>query len=242
MSKTKISWTDYSWSPVTGCTHSGSKGCDFCFAKTMAKRFWGDRKFSDIRCHPERLEQPLHWKNSRRIFVCSTADLFHPEIPFEFIDRVMVTIARCPQHCFQLLTKRPKRMAEYFATIDIRTLTIDHRPFDNVHIGVSISTNDELWKVEKLRQIPAAVKFLSAEPLLTSLPDLDLDGISQVIVGCESINGRPGRECKIEWVRDVVQQCKAAGVKTFVKQLHIDGKLVRDIKDFPADLRIQETI
>ena len=117
MGKTKIAWTDVVFNPVTGCTKV-SAGCANCYAESTAKRFWGKRKFSDVQCHPDRLDQPLHWRKPRRIFVCSMGDLFHEAVPFSFVDKVFSVMALTLQHTYQVLTKRPKRMLEYFAGWD----------------------------------------------------------------------------------------------------------------------------
>lgn len=121
MTKTRIEWTDKVWNPVTGCTKVSS-GCKNCYAEAVANRFWAGekyayRKFSDVRCHPERLDAPLHWKQPKRVFVNSMSDLFHEKVPFEFIDKVFVIMSQCPQHTFQVLTKRPERMLEYFESL-----------------------------------------------------------------------------------------------------------------------------
>ena len=127
---TKIEWADETWNPVTGCTKV-SAGCKNCYAERIAKRFWGERKFTDIRCHPERLEIPLHWKKPRRIFVCSMSDLFHIDIPIAFPSQIFSVIKRCPQHTFQILTKRPKLAVFMDQTVGIWELP-------NMWLGVTV--------------------------------------------------------------------------------------------------------
>ncbi len=197
---TKIQWCDESWNPVIGCTKC-SPGCLNCYAERMACRQVGmERKRNQkqryytgtvdkkgwtglISLKEKALDKPLHWRKSRRIFVCSMSDLFHPKVPFEFIDKVFQMIALCwgnqtyrrnsyPNHTFLILTKRVKRMAEYMSG-DVKKRWGDGAPcvgvLQNVHLGVSISNPDELWKVDELKKIPAAVRFLSLEPMLAEI-------------------------------------------------------------------------
>ena len=161
MTKTTIEWCDEVWNPVTGC-QKVSAGCKNCYAERIASRFWGARKFTDMMIHPERLDDPLHWKKPRRVFVNSMSDLFHPAVPDEFIDRVGQTISRCKvPHTFIVLTKRSGRMREYFT---------DRGNFaKNVFLGVSVEDNNQLWRVVDLLQTPAAVRFVSVEPMLEAI-------------------------------------------------------------------------
>jgi protein gp37 len=176
--RSSIEWTDATWSPVTGCTKV-SEGCRHCYAETMAKRFWGDRHFGDVQCHPDRLEQPLRWRKPRRVFVNSMSDLFHPAVPDDFIDRVFAVMALCPQHTFQVLTKRPERMRAWFDGGEHLRMTRCFRnfqhytkpvgpwPLPNVWLGVSVedqATADE--RIPVLLDTPSALCFVSAEPLL----------------------------------------------------------------------------
>ncbi len=232
---TKIQWTDTTWNPVTGCTKV-SPGCLNCYAEKMAKRLqaMGQPKYADgfkVKLHPDVFDKPLHWKKPRKIFVCSMSDLFHEDVPIAFIDCVIHTMAVCPQHKFQLLTKRPERMKFVLGGKGV---------LPNVWLGVTAEDQQRAHeRIPPLHAAPAAVRFLSLEPLLGPIfLGSYLIGIDQVIVGGES--GPNRRECKIEWVRDIVEQCRSAGVAVFVKQLHIDGKLVKDIEQFPEDLRIRE--
>jgi len=245
--KSKIEWTDASWSPVVGCTKV-SAGCKNCYAERMAYRlkmmgqskyfsvvdtFRGEHLWTNkIYCGKKSLEIPLHWRKPRRIFVCSMGDLFHEKVPFEFINRVFEKIYYTPQHIYQILTKRPSRMAEYIQN-NLQGAT----PSKNVWLGVTCENQKEMWRTEKLFHIPTVVSWWSVEPMLSEItfghfiPDW-------LVIGAES--GPKRRECKLEWVRDLVGQCKAAGVAVFVKQLSINGKVEHDIKKIPEDLRLRE--
>ena len=216
MSKTTIEWTDTVWNPVTGCTKV-SQGCKNCYAETIANRFWGDRKFSDIQLHPERLEQPLHWKKPRMIFVNSMSDLFHEKIPFEFIDKIWGMMAATPEHIYQVLTKRPQRLLEYFEDNPFRL------PFNNIWIGVSVEdqeTADE--RIPALFKFPSSVKWISAEPLLGQIDILKYlrywrrYRLDWVVVGGES--GHKARPMHPDWVRKIRDDCKEADVPFFFKQ------------------------
>lgn len=188
MSKTSIAWTDTVWNPVTGCTPV-SAGCANCYARSMASRFWGDREFSSVQCHENRLTDPLRWRKPRRVFVDSMGDLFHEDVPDAFIDQVFAVMALCPQHTFQVLTKRPKRMHGYLTATDVEVRVLDGArqelvqtragdsypcptdypgwPVPNVWLGVSVenqATVDE--RIPPLLQTPAVLRFVSCEPLL----------------------------------------------------------------------------
>jgi protein gp37 len=171
---TKIEWTDEAWNPVTGC-NKVSQGCKYCYAETIANRFWGARKFTDVRCHPERLDKPLHWKKPRRIFVNSMSDLFHPDVPFEFILHVFEVTVNAKQHTFQILTKRPERMVEFFKWLDepqnepAGAIFTTGWPVPNVWLGVSVEDQSNDWRIEYLLDTPAAVRFVSYEPALGPL-------------------------------------------------------------------------
>jgi len=158
---TKIPWTDESWNPVTGCTKV-AEGCKNCYAESMAKRFWGKRKFTDVKCHEDRLDIPFHWRKPRKVFVCSMGDLFHPKVPIGFQLGVYETITddRCERHTFQILTKRPQRMLDFHQAEVVGALP-------NLWLGTSISTQADADKnIPILMQIPAAVRFVSLEPML----------------------------------------------------------------------------
>jgi len=208
----RIEWTDATWNPVTGCTQL-SPGCDHCYALALAERFRGvpghpyEQGF-DLRLWPERLELPLRWKRPRRIFVNSMSDLFHEQVPDEFIRRVFDVMARADWHTYQVLTKRPRRMARLAPTL----------PWPpHVWAGTSVELDRYAWRANDcLRRVPAAVRFVSAEPLLGPLPSLELDHLGWVIVGGESGPGH--RRCDPAWVRDLRDRCLAAGVAFFLKQ------------------------
>jgi len=209
--KSAIEWTNSTWNPVTGCTKV-SPGCKHCYAQTFAERWRGipghpyEQGF-DLRLWPERLELPLAWKKPRTIFVNSMSDLFHEEIPLSFIRKVFRTMEKASWHTFQILTKRSERMAEVASGLSWSP---------NVWMGVSIETAEYLWRADHLREVPAAIRFLSLEPLLGPLGAIDLSGIHWVIVGGES--GRGARPMEIGWVRDIRKQCRQHHVPFFFKQ------------------------
>jgi protein gp37 len=208
--KSAIEWTDATWNPVTGCDQV-SPGCAHCYAKTFAERFRGvpghpfERGF-DLQLRSERLEQPLAWKRPRRIFVNSMSDLFHEDVPVKFIQQVFSTMKRADWHVFQILTKRSARLVELALALDWP---------ENVWMGVSVENQRWTCRIDDLRRVPAAVRFLSCEPLLGPL-DLDLSGIDWVIVGGES--GHRARPMQIAWARGVRDQCAVAAVPFFFKQ------------------------
>ncbi len=213
-----IEWTDKTWNPTVGCS-AVSPGCDHCYAVTVARREMqtahkgltrGGDWTGEVRLLPDRLETPLHWRKPRRVFVDSMSDLFHPDVPGRFIADVFNVMARCPQHTFQVLTKRPQRMR---AVLDALCWDAQLR---NVHLGTSIESDRYVFRADHLRATPAAVRFLSLEPLLGPVPSLDLTGVGWVIVGGES--GPGARAMDPEWVRDIRERCAEAGVALFVKQ------------------------
>jgi protein gp37 len=206
----RIEWTDATWNPVTGCTKV-SPGCAHCYAETFAERFRGvpghpyERGF-DLTLRPERLDAPLSWKRPRRIFVNSMSDLFHDDVPDQFIYAVFDTMRRAHWHQFQVLTKRPQRAAQMASRL----------PWPpNIWLGTSIELQRWAWRADAIRQVPAAVRFLSCEPLLGPL-DLDLSGIHWVIVGGES--GPKARPMHPDWARGIRDQCLRVGVAFFFKQ------------------------
>ena len=209
--KSTIEWTDATWNPVTGCTQV-SPGCDHCYALTFAERFRGvpnhpyEQGF-DLKLWPERLELPLKWKKPRMIFTNSMSDLFHKDIPDEFIYRVFDVMVKADWHIFQVLTKRSGRLARMASLLPWTP---------NIWIGVSIELDQYLWRANHLRQVPASTRFISAEPLLGPLTNLDLDGIDWLISGGES--GLGHRPCNPEWVRDLRDRCQVDGVAFFHKQ------------------------
>jgi protein gp37 len=312
---TKIQWTNETWNPIVGCSKV-SDGCRNCYAERMAYRLqrMGIYPYHDhpdlepvnkrgwtglVSLNESAMDKPLHWKKSRMIFVCSMGDLFHESVPFEWIDKVIAVITLCPQHTFQILTKRADRMLEYFKlrqpSVRGHNILIEQAALSKIllegHLVIIPPSN--LWlgvtcenqkcadqRIPTLLQIPAAVRFLSLEPLLEDininihyLRDIKRQGFSGyydsgwkepfqwVIIGCES--GPSRRPCKLEWVRNIVSQCRAANVPIFVKQLpfplqstktihrpnsncldddiEIYGSYVEhDIEKFPEDLRIRE--
>lgn len=246
---------DREWDPVTGCTKV-SAGCKNCYAEKVADRVWGDRKFTDVRTHAERLEAPLRWRKPRRVFVSSMSDLFHEDVPDEFIDHVFAVMAQARKHTFQVLTKRPDRMRVFMLRWPVGSAVaalpripsytemtkddlIDVRhtswPLPNVWLGVRVRNQREAdERIPLLLDTPAAVRFISAEPLLGPV-DLSTPryadpaggltgaitwwpgGVDWITVGGES--GKGARPCAIAWIRDIVEQCAKSEVPCFVKQL-----------------------
>ncbi len=210
-----IEWTDATWNPVTGCTKI-TAGCDNCYASRFSERFRGvpghpfENGF-DLTLRPERLQQPLAWKRPRMIFVNSMSDLFHKEVPKAFIDRVFDTMEGADWHVFQVLTKRSSIMRDYLVR---RYAT--RPPPGHIWLGVSVENHRAATRIEHLRQAPAAVRFLSIEPLIGAVGPMRLDGIHWVIAGGES--GPGARPMHIDWARDVRDQCSAQRVAFFFKQ------------------------
>lgn len=212
MSVSKIEWTDSTWNPVTGCTKT-SAGCQHCYAESMTRRLtaMGVAKYANgfrVTTHEEALNEPFRWRKPRNIFVCSMSDLFHKDVPFEFIEKVLSVIEQTPQHRYQLLTKRAERMAEFFQT---------HSVPQNVWLGVTVDVSQSKSRIDYLRQIhDVSIRFLSCEPLLEDLGALNLDGIDWIIVGGES--GNQARPMKKEWALAIKEQCEIAGKAFFFKQ------------------------
>ena len=199
------------WNPVTGCTKV-SQGCKNCYAERMARRLqaMGAARYSDgfrLALHADLVDLPRRWRKPRLVFVNSMSDLFHEQVPFEFIQRVFQTMRECPHHVFQVLTKRSVRLRELGGEIDWPS---------NVWMGVSVEDERVLSRVEDLRATPAAVRFLSCEPLIGPLTGLRLDGIHWVIVGGES--GPRSRPMEADWAREIRDACDAANVAFFFKQ------------------------
>ncbi len=213
--RSEIEWTDATWNPVTGCTKI-SPGCKHCYAETFAERWRGvsghpyEQGF-DLKLWPERLQAPLRWRSPRMIFVNSMSDLFHERIPDEFIERVFRVMVEASRHTFQVLTKRAGRMAEWHGT---------HPRFWSVpNIWLGASVEDRRFGVPRipfLRTLNSSIRFLSVEPLLEDLGQVNLDRIDWVIVGGES--GRGARPMKREWVISVQDQCRKSGIPFFFKQ------------------------
>ena len=210
-----IEWTDATWNPVTGCTRI-TAGCDNCYALRFSERFRGvpghpfERGF-DLTLRPERLKQPLAWRRPRTIFVNSMSDLFHKDVPREFVDRVFDTMERADWHVFQVLTKRSSLMRDY-----LNGRYADRPPPEHIWLGVSVEEARAKSRIEHLRAASAGVRFLSIEPLIGVVGPMDLGGIHWVIVGGES--GPGARAMKADWVRDVQRQCQQQGVAFFFKQ------------------------
>lgn len=212
---TSIEWTDATWNPVTGCTKI-SAGCDHCYAERFSERFRGTRGHPfetgfDLTLRPERLDQPLRWRQPRMIFVNSMSDLFHKEIPTEFIERVFDTMEAASWHTFQILTKRSSLMRNFLR----RRYGAQRGPL-HMWFGVSIEDGTKLSRVRHLREAPAGVRFLSIEPLIGPVGRLDLTGIDWVIVGGES--GPGARPMEKDWACEIRDQCQENDVAFFFKQ------------------------
>jgi protein gp37 len=245
---TKIEWTEETWNPTTGCDRI-SPGCDHCYALTMAKRLkgMGQAKYQrdgdprtsgpgfGLTVHPDTLTKPYEWKKPRRVFVNSMSDLFHARVPLSFVQQVFEVMADTP-HTYQVLTKRASRLPRIADRLTWPP---------NVWMGVSVENAEHTGRIDDLRQVPAAVRFVSAEPLLGPLDDLDLTGIAWVIVGGESEHG--ARPMELGWARSIIGQCHRAGTAPFVKQLGTvwakasgADKKGGDWEHWPTDLRVRE--
>ena len=239
---TTIEWTEKTWNPVTGCTKV-SPGCDHCYAEGIARRFAGSKAFPngfDVTLHPERLDAPLRWRKPARVFVNSMSDLFHKDVPDEFIEQVWDTMRGTPQHTYQILTKRPARMRSF---LQRRRPIWGEAPLPNVWLGVSAEDQKRAdLRIPELLNTPAAVRFVSAEPLLgvlqASYPSWL--GLDWVIVGGES--GPGARPMRLQWAKTLVAGCHELSIAVFVKQLgsahgpHKGG----DMDTWPAELQVRE--
>lgn len=253
---TTIEWTQKSWNPVTGCDRV-SEGCDHCYAEAIATRFGGSKAFPngfEVTLHPERLSDPLKWRKSQMVFVNSMSDLFHEDIPDEFITSVFTTMAQAKQHTFQVLTKRPQRMSKIMGRLWVCDCGADAHclldsfyrpdrvaPLPNVWLGVTIELDKYAFRAHRyLKDTPAAVRFISAEPLLGPLPSLNLTGVDWLIVGCES--GPGARPFDLDWARELRDECSRTNTALFVKQLPGErkGSVIKDLELFPEGLRIRE--
>lgn len=257
MAETAIEWTHRAgtigetWNPSTGCDRI-SDGCTNCYALTMAKRLkaMGQAKYQNdgdprtsgpgfgLTVHPDMLSVPLRWRTPRTVFVNSMSDLGHARIPRDFLARVWDVMGQTPQHTYQILTKRPERFARVLNEIQ-------PDPLGNVWIGCSIESDEYARRADALRATPAALRFISAEPLLGPLPSLDLTGIDWLIIGGESGSG--ARFLDLGWIWDLIDKARAAGTAVFVKQLgsvwaqaHAADRKGGDWSRWPAGLRIRE--
>ncbi len=234
MSESKIEWTDKTWNPITGCSKR-STGCLHCYAEVMARRLkaMGQEKYANgftVTLHKRCLNEPLTWRGNHNIFVCSMSDIFHEDVPFDFVDRMFDIIRSTPQHRYQILTKRAERMAEYFKTRSIP---------GNVWLGVTVEAKSSRFRIDLLRNLSASVKFLSCEPLVEDIGNIDLTGIDWVIVGGES--GPQARPMKEEWALNIMKQVEDQGARFFFKQWgtwgadgikrnkHANGKLLKGV-------------
>ena len=213
--KSGIEWTDATWNPVTGCTKI-TRGCDNCYAHRFAERWRGTKGHPyehgfDLRVWPSRLDHPARWRKPRMIFVNSMSDLFHKDVPSGFVDQVFEQMEEVDRHTYQVLTKRSSLMRDYLKN----RYANDEVP-RHIWCGVSVEDLTARTRIQHLRNTPAAVRFLSIEPLLGPLGDIDLEGISWVIVGGES--GPNARQLRLEWVCDIRDQCACAKVPFFFKQ------------------------
>lgn len=240
MAQTKIEWTDITWNPVTGCTKQ-SEGCVHCYAETMSRRLkaMGQRKYANgfqLTIHQDALSEPYNWRGEHIVFVCSMADLFHKDVPYAFIDKVMDVIRATPQHIYQILTKRAERMEDYFMQRSVPS---------NAWLGVTIENQDVKYRIEHLSRIDAKIHFLSCEPLLEDLESMKLDNIQWIIVGGES--GFHARPMKEEWAINILHQAREHNIPFFFKQWgtwgsdgikrnkHANGKLILGeiIQEYP---------
>jgi protein gp37 len=245
VSASGIEWTQVTWNFVTGCD-TFSPGCDLCYARVMARRLnaMGQPKYQTdgrpptsgpgfgVALHPDVLGEPFRWRTPRLCFVCSMSDLFHAHVPRDFIAQGFGVMARTPQHTYQVLTKRTRRMRRFLEQDAFGSLVRQHAadwevgtplqagltalPLPNVWLGTSIELDKYAARADELRRTPAAVRFLSCEPLLGPLPSLDLTGIGWVIVGGES--GQGARPMRAEWALDLQARCDTADVPLFFKQ------------------------
>lgn len=240
MAQSSIEWTEMTWNPVTGCDKI-SAGCKFCYAEVMAKRLkaMGVEKYQNefkLTIHEDELATPYTWKKSKVVFVNSMSDLFHKDVPIEFIQKVFRVMKENPQHVFQVLTKRADVMLYYDKE---GWLDWSH----NIWMGVSVENEKAMKRIDLLRQSTARTKFLSCEPLIGPLPKLNLKNIDWVIVGGES--GRKPRPMKKEWVLDIKQQCEKKDVAFFFKQWGgtnkkktgnlLDGKKYLEMPEFEQE-------
>ena len=252
MYNSKIEWTEATWNPLRGCARV-SEGCRFCYAERVADRFSGTgqpyeglttrgkdgqpRWNNEIMLVPHMLKKPLSWKQPRRIFVNSMSDLFHEKVPFDYIQQVFDVMRQASWHEFQILTKRAERLAELAPQIDWSP---------NVWMGVSIEDSRVIDRADALREVPATIRFLSLEPLIGSIPNLNLKGLDWAIIGGES--GNQARIMEPEWAVDLLNQCRSANVPCFIKQMGTQWAKRQgskswkgdDFSEFPEALQVRE--
>jgi protein gp37 len=237
---TSIEWVDTTWNPLTGCTKI-SPGCKVCYAEPYSRRLrlMGQRNYAngfELTLHPHMLDVPLKWKKPQRVFVNSMSDLYHKDVPEEFILRVFDTMVRADWHTFKILTKRADRLEQLSPKLPWA---------DHIWQGVSVENADYAFRIDHLRRTGAKVKFLSIEPLLGPIPNLDLTGIHWVIVGGES--GPGCRPMEIDWVMQIKERCDAAGVPLFFKQtgeklarqMRFKSKKGSDDAEWPQEWRVR---
>jgi len=254
---TKIEWVQNpdgsrgeTWNPIVGC-HKISAGCKNCYAERMAGRLkgMGLPQYQDVvdehgwtgkigYADEPVWDKPLHWRKPRRVFVCSMSDLFHPDVNWTDQVTVWATMERCPQHTFQVLTKRPEAMRHFVARTS--GYASNYGVLPNVWLGVTVERHDYGYCTYVLASTPATVRFVSFEPLLGPIDNYPgvLDGMGWAIIGCES--GPHRRPMKLEWAIDLVQQCWEAKIPVFVKQIEINGRVSHDPAEWPVDLRVRE--
>lgn len=209
--KSKISWTDETWNPTTGCSKI-SAGCKNCYAEKLTKmvKGFGKEKYENgftPTSHEYVLDYPYGWKKPRKIFVCSMSDLFHDDIPLELIKKAFEVMNSNPQHTFQVLTKRAKNLLKYAPELNFT---------DNIWVGVSVENQDNVWRMDYLKQVPARIKWLSIEPLIGEITDIDLNGINWVVVSGESGSGF--RLMEESWVLYLRDKCQELAIPFFFKQ------------------------
>lgn len=239
MAQSSIEWTEMTWNPVTGCNKI-SAGCKFCYAEVMTKRLqaMGVDKYKDgfkVRTHEDALSIPYTWKKSKVVFVNSMSDLFHNDVPIEFIKKVFEVMNDNPQHVFQVLTKRSERLLEIH-----NELNWTH----NIWMGVSVENEKVMHRIDDLRKTDARTKFLSCEPLIGPLPNMNLQNIDWVIVGGES--GRTPRKMEADWVLDIKDQCQKGNTAFFFKQWggtnkkkagrKLEGKIYNEMPEMETEL------
>ncbi len=234
MNKTKIEWTDKTWNPITGCTQI-STGCKNCYAKKMARRLHAMKNPRyinefDITIHEDLFEVPLNIKKPSVVFVCSMSDLFHEDVSFDEITKIFDTMKKANWHIFQVLTKRPERLLEFSKNYEIP---------ENVWVGTSVENKDFIYRVEILEQVQAKIHFLSCEPLLGSLDEMELTNIQWVVVGGES--GSNARPVEKKWIIELRDKCEKEKIPFFFKQWggwnkkknghELDGKIYKQMPE-----------